>query len=209
MLRWLDPPTTAYMIQRKLGANLPGPACQNISYRWQNWQNISPELALAVIAAEDQRFAEHIGFDFTAIQQAIKDGIAAKRLRGGSTISQQLTKNLFLWPERSLLRKGLEVYFTALIELTWPKQRILEVYLNTIQFDSCTFGVEAASHAFFNQSASQINRSQAALMAAVLPAPHRLKVTRPTQHLRRKQSWIVRQIKQLGGKHYLTQIANN
>ncbi len=206
MLRWFDPPTTAYMVQRKLGFNLPGQACQQISHQWQSWQNISPELALAVIAAEDQRFAEHIGFDFSAIQQALKDGLTNNRLRGGSTISQQLAKNLFLWPERSMLRKGLEVYLTAIIELTWPKQRILEVYLNTIQFDSCTFGVEAASHAFFNQPASQVSRQQAALMAAVLPAPHRLKVTHPNHYLRRKQSWIVRQIKQLGGQLYIKQI---
>ena len=177
-----------------------------LRYDWQPFKNISPQLALAVIAAEDQRFAQHHGFDFQAIKQAWRDYQNGKPLRGASTISQQVAKNLYLWPQRSLLRKGLESWFTILIELFWSKRRILEVYLNIVQFGDGVFGAEAASQYFFERPASALTRQQAALMAAILPGPAIYHIDAPSPHIQRKQAWIVQQIGQLGGLNYLNKL---
>ena len=169
-------------------------------------ESISPNAALAVIAAEDQRFPNHHGFDFAAIQDALDDQDEGKPLRGASTISQQVAKNLFLWSGRSLIRKGLEVWFTLLLELLWPKERILEVYLNIAEFGDSTFGVEAASQRFFNKSASRLIAIEAARLAAVLPNPLRYRADKPSAYVLKRQRWIERQMRQLGGVTYLDKL---
>jgi monofunctional biosynthetic peptidoglycan transglycosylase len=170
------------------------------------WNDISREAALAVVAAEDQKFAEHAGFDFEAIEDAIDERGTRTRVRGASTISQQVAKNLFLWPERSWLRKGIEVWFTLWIELLWPKQRILETYLNVAEFGPGVYGVEAAANAYFHKRAVALDRYEAALLAAVLPNPARLHAARPSSYVLERQSWIVRQMRALGGQSYLARL---
>jgi monofunctional biosynthetic peptidoglycan transglycosylase len=151
----------------------------------------------AVVAAEDQKFLKHNGFDLTAIEKALAFNAKSKRVRGASTISQQTAKNVFLWTGRSWLRKGLESGLTVLIEGAWGKERILEVYLNSIEFGEGVFGVEAAAQRYFKTSAAKLTKSQAALLAAVLPNPHRLLVKAPSAYVRGRQQWILRQMAQL------------
>jgi len=207
IFRWLPPPTSSVMIQRYFQNNeAKQSAAPAIRYRWIAYENISPYAALAVVAGEDQKFAVHGGFDFAAIKQALEDKLAGKTLRGASTISQQVAKNLYLWPGRSLLRKGLEAWFTMLLEMLWSKQRILEVYLNIAELGEQTFGVEAASWRFFSKSARQLNREEAALLAAVLPNPRYYRVDAPSSYIRRRQAWILQQMHQLGGVHYLNSL---
>ncbi len=167
LLRWVDPPTTAFML-REPGA---------VHYRWVDWEQISPHIKVAVIASEDQKFPEHHGFDFDSINDALEDRERGRRVRGASTLSQQVAKNLFLWSGQSWLRKGLEAYFTVLIETLWPKKRILEVYVNIAEFGSGVFGVGAASEVFFGKPAARLRAPDAALLAAVLPNPKRMKVS--------------------------------
>jgi monofunctional biosynthetic peptidoglycan transglycosylase len=155
---------------------------------------------LAVVCSEDQEFLEHEGFDFNAIKKAYKYNQTHKKKRGASTISQQTAKNVFLWPGRSWVRKGLEVYFTFLIEVIWSKERIMEVYLNIIEFGDGVYGVEAAALRNYNKSAKDINRSEAAMLAAVLPSPLRLSPINPTADLKEKQFWIMRQMRRWGGQ---------
>ena len=176
------------------------------SYRWQPYDQISPNMALAAIAAEDQRFPTHSGFDVEAINAAIKDAESGGRLRGASTITQQVAKNLFLWPGGGFVRKGIEAWLTVLIELMWSKQRILQMYLNIAQFDDRTFGVEAASQQFFQVSARDLNAEEAALLAAVLPGPELYSVEAPDWEVRDRQDWILSQMNQLGGPAYLQQL---
>jgi monofunctional biosynthetic peptidoglycan transglycosylase len=206
-LRWLPPLTSSFMVQQyaqTLGSETkPSPG---IRYDWVSFEDISPSMALAVVAGEDQKFPRHNGFDLPAIRQALQDWMQGKSLRGASTISQQVAKNLYLWPGRSLPRKGLEVWFTVLLETLWPKRRILEVYLNIVELGEQTFGVEAASRRFFNKSAAQLNRQEAALLAAVLPSPRRYRVDAPTAQVRRRQAWILKQMRQLGGPNYLDEL---
>lgn len=147
------------------------------------------------MTAEDQNFQEHFGFDWEAIAKAISHNQKSRRIKGASTISQQTAKNLFLWSDRSWLRKGLEVYFTLLIEVIWPKERILEVYLNIIEFGSGVYGVEAASRFYFQKSASELNTGEAALLAAVLPNPHVYKADNPSDYVRERQQWILNHMK--------------
>ena len=168
--------------------------------QWVSWKHIAPSMPLAVIASEDQRFLEHHGFDTIQIQKAIEASQRGDRLRGASTISQQTAKNVFLWNGRSYLRKGLEAWFTLLIELCWSKQRILEVYLNSIEFGTGVFGVEAASQLYFKKNAGDLNRYDAALLAAVLPNPHRMFANNPSAYVRERQYWIVNQMRQIGGE---------
>lgn len=158
-------------------------------------ERISENLQLAVVCAEDQNFPTHTGFDFEAIEKALEHNKKGKRMRGASTISQQCAKNLFLWPQRSWLRKGLEAYFTVLIELIWSKERILEVYLNIIELGDGIYGAEAASQEFFKIPAEKLNRPQAALLAAVLPNPLEYSVARPSAYVRSRQGWILVQMK--------------
>jgi monofunctional biosynthetic peptidoglycan transglycosylase len=158
------------------------------------------------VAAEDQCFPEHAGFDFDSIAGAFEERRAQGRVRGASTISQQLAKNLFLWPGRSWFRKTVEAYFTAVIELSWPKLSILEVFLNIAQFGPCTFGVAAASERFFTKPASSLNPREAALLAAVLPNPVRLRVDRPAEYLQERAEWVLEQVARLGGSAYLRKL---
>jgi monofunctional biosynthetic peptidoglycan transglycosylase len=172
-------------------------------YRWIRWDRISPQAALAVIAAEDQNFATHHGFDFGSIQKALDAHEQGERLRGASTISQQVAKNMFLWSGRSYVRKGLEAYFTVIIELTWSKRRILEVYLNIVELGDGIYGVEAASQRYFRKPAAQLGPEDAALLAAVLPNPARLKADRPSAYVEERRAWILRQMTQFGGAAYI------
>ncbi len=164
---------------------------------------MSATIKLAVIAAEDQRFLDHGGFDFVEIEHALSQRSRGVSMRGASTITQQTAKNLFLWPGQSWLRKGLEAYFTMLIEVCWPKTRVLEVYLNVAEFGRGVFGVGAASEHYFRQPASQLNGSQSALLAAVLPNPIRYRIQAPSPYVRERQAWISQQMRALGGEQYV------
>jgi monofunctional biosynthetic peptidoglycan transglycosylase len=167
------------------------------------WSQVSPYVPLAMVAGEDQKFPFHHGFDFDSIQDALDDADEGQRLRGASTISQQTAKNLFLWNGRSFVRKGLEAYFTVLIELTWPKRRILEVYMNIAELGDGIYGVGAASETYFHVPPARLGPAQAARLAAVLPSPRRLHADRPSAYVQRRTQWIVRQMQQLGGPGYL------
>ena len=206
LLRWVAPPTSSFMLQDKVSRLLQAEGDATLRYRWVHYEGISPHVKIAVVAAEDQNFPRHPGFDLKAIRNALEQSEQGRRLRGASTISQQVAKNLFLWPGRSYLRKGLEAYFTLLIELLWSKQRILEVYLNIAQMGDGVYGVEAASRAYFSRSAGQLNREQALRLAAILPNPEKYSATRPTNYLTRRIQWISRQISQLGGAGYLADL---
>lgn len=196
VLRFVPPVTTSFMVQRMV-------PCRGVAYDWVRWERLSPHTPIAFVAAEDQRFPDHRGFDVEAIEKAMAGARDGERVRGASTISQQVTKNLFLWPGRSWIRKGLEAWGTVLIELTWPKQRILEVYVNTAQLGPCTFGAGAAAGEFFGKEAGSLGPSESALLAAVLPAPERYRVEAPSNYVRRRQGWIARQVRNLGGASYL------
>jgi len=193
IFRWVDPPTSAFILRERM--TNPG---MDVRHRWIDWNHIAGPMKVAVIAAEDQTFPQHRGFDFESIGKAL-DERGRGRVRGASTISQQVAKNLFLWNGRSWLRKGLEAYFTVLIELFWSKPRILEVYLNVAEFGPGIYGVEAASHAFFRKPAARLTSSEAALLAAVLPNPKRLRANAPTPYVQSRQEWIMGQVRSLGG----------
>ena len=177
-----------------------------VDYRWTDYAEISRHAKLAVIASEDQKFAFHPGFDFEAIDRAVKEREQGRRVRGASTISQQVAKNLFLWPGQSYVRKGLEAYLTLLIESLWSKQRILEIYLNIAEFGPGVYGVGAAAPRYFHTSASRLSRAQAALLAAVLPAPTHFHVAQPSAHVLRRQAWIIGQMNALGGEAYIRSV---
>jgi len=206
-LRYVAPPTSAFMLARAVAAWRSGEAGFELRYRWVDWEGIAPTLPIALVAAEDQKFPYHHGFDLEAIDQAWRErGDGAPR-RGASTISQQVAKNLFLWSGRSWVRKGLEAWFTALIELTWPKRRILEVYANIAEFGDGVYGVEAAARHYYGKPAAQLSAREAALLAAVLPNPKRLRVDQPSRYVGMRASWIERQVRQLGGPTYLDSAA--
>ncbi len=205
-LRWLRPPTTAFMLQARIEAYRAGRSDFRLRNQWTYLDWISPHAAVAVIAAEDQRFATHGGLDFDAIWTALRDHAREGRLRGASTISQQVAKNLYLWSGRSLLRKAAEAYLTVLLEVLLPKRRILELYLNIAEFGDGIYGVEAASEAYFAKPSSGLEREEAALLAAVLPSPRRLHADRPSAYLRERQQWILAQMAQLGGPAYLEEL---
>jgi len=207
VLRFVDPPLSSFMAQRVLGAWWQDEPGFQLRHQWQPLQRMAPAMWLAVVASEDQTFPDHHGFDFEALRKVAAEHLAGEGSRGGSTISQQTAKNLFLWPERSWLRKGLEAYFTVLIESLWPKRRILEVYLNIAQFGRDEFGVEAAAQAFFGIPASALTAEQAARLAAVLPAPNRYRAQPPGDHVRERSAWIQAQMRALGGPAHLERIA--
>jgi monofunctional biosynthetic peptidoglycan transglycosylase len=211
LLRWLDPPTSAFMSTARVQAFLADDQTYKHRYQWVNYEDISRYAPLAMIAAEDQRFPEHWGFDLKAIDESIREhrSRGSKPLRGASTISQQVAKNLFLWSGRSFARKGLEAYLTVLIEALWPKQRIIEVYLNIAEFGRGVYGVEAASRHYFGRSAKRLNAEQSALLAAVLPSPQRFKVNAPSRYVRSRQYWILSQMRGLGGRSYLLAFESN
>lgn len=197
LLRWVEPPYSAVMLQRLIAEG--GPQRQE----WVDIEDVSPWMSLAVVAAEDQRFAQHWGFDTHEIAAAVERHLDGGPLRGASTISQQVARNLFLWQGRSYLRKGLEVWFTALIETAWSKRRILEMYLNFAETGERTFGVAVASRRYFGIPPGQLDGRQAALLAAVLPNPLRYRVESPTSYVRGRADWIRRQMTNLGGPGYL------
>jgi len=170
----------------------------SIRYHWVDWRNISPHVALAAVAAEDQKFPEHFGFDFKSMVDALKEKGEGGSLRGASTISQQVAKNLFLWKGRSFIRKGLEAYFTVLIEVLWPKRRILEVYLNIAEFGDGIYGVDAAANRFFHKPPSRLTKRESALLSAVLPNPIKLKVAAPSAYVRQRAQRIESQMRNLG-----------
>jgi len=205
--RWLPVPVTAFIVRDRIEALTTGTPGYRFRHDWVSWREISPHAAVAVVAAEDQKFAQHAGFDLESIDQALDQARRGGRVRGASTISQQVAKNLFLWPGQSWLRKGLEAGLTVLIESFWPKQRILEVYLNSAEFGRGTWGVEAASRRFFDKPAARLNRHEAALLAAVLPNPVRFRVDAPSAYVRGRQRWILGQMAALGGPAYLDSLA--
>ncbi len=198
LLRWLPPPTTSFILQNRIAALRAGYGFYPYPYRWVDYEHIAPAMALAVVAAEDQRFREHMGVDLNGIRQAIRDNQYRRRPRGASTLTQQTAKNLFLWRDQTLLRKGIEVYFAGLLELLWSKQRILEVYLNVAQFGGSVFGVEAAARTYFDKPAAALTGEEAALLAAVLPSPSVLRVDAPSDYLRQRQRWVLNQMRRLG-----------
>jgi len=203
LLKWINPPTSSIMIQRKIEALVLWNDRQMIAYEWFSYDDISKQMAIAAIAAEDQNFPFHFGFDFEQIEKALEQHERGRRLRGASTITQQVAKNLFLWEGRSFIRKGLEAYFTVLIELLWSKERILEVYLNIIEMGDMIFGVGAASQIYFKKLPAKLTRSQAALIAATIPNPKRFSAKNPSGYVFRRQSWILGQVSSLGGTSYL------
>jgi monofunctional biosynthetic peptidoglycan transglycosylase len=197
-LRFVHPFASALMVERRIESWF-GKDPYKPQYHWVPLDQIAPAMGVAVIAAEDQKFAEHFGFDWKAIDKALAENGHGSRTRGASTLSQQTAKNLFLWSGRRWVRKGLEAYFTLLLETLWPKHRILETYLNIAEFGDGIYGVEAASQHYFHKPASRLSGSEAALLAAVLPSPRRFKVSAPTAYVRERQQWILNQMGQIGG----------
>ncbi|AST78057.1 TPA: monofunctional biosynthetic peptidoglycan transglycosylase [Citrobacter farmeri] len=198
-------PFSAVMVERQIGAWLQGDFGYVAHSDWVSMDEISPWMGLAVIAAEDQTFPDHWGFDVAAIEKALSHNERNEnRIRGASTLSQQTVKNLFLWEGRSWLRKGLEAGLTVGVETVWSKKRILTVYLNIAEFGEGVFGVEAAAQRYFGKPASRLTQSEAALLAAVLPNPLRFKAAAPSGYVRSRQAWILRQMRQLGGESFMT-----
>lgn len=196
---------TPIMLDRKIEAWIDGTDSE-INYTWIPYSEISKEVALSVIASEDQFFPDHYGFDFKAMNKAFNGNLKGKRLKGASTLTQQVAKNVFLWENRSYIRKAFEAYFTLLIELIWGKERILEVYLNVAETGKMTFGFEEGSQKYFGHSAATMTRLEAAKIAAVLPNPKRFSVTNPTNYIQRRVNFINRQMRALGGKTYLNNL---
>lgn len=207
LLRWVTPPTTSFMVQRQFEA------WQNeedieIQYRWRSWESISPHLKMAAIASEDQNFANHRGLDLQSIRKALREYEKGEDLRGASTITQQVAKNLFLWPQASYIRKGVEAYFALLIELCWSKKRILEVYLNIAEFGDGIYGVHAAAKRFFDTGPSRITKSNSALMITALPAPRRYNLAKPSGYMLERRNWILRYMNLLGNGYYLSKLTS-
>jgi monofunctional biosynthetic peptidoglycan transglycosylase len=190
----VNPPITSFMLYQYVTTDI-----SSIQKDWHELEDISPYAAVAVIASEDQKFLEHHGFDVDAIQDALEDNRNSKRVRGASTISQQLAKNLFLIPTKSFVRKGFEAYFTVLIELIWSKRRIMEVYLNVVEMGKGVYGVPEASKQFFKKNPKQLSEAQAALIATALPNPKRYSLKRPSAYMYKRQLWVQRQMRNLGG----------
>ena len=202
-LRWVPPLTSAFMVEAKWRALRAGERLYRTDYRWVPWGRISPQAGIAAVASEDQTFPFNHGFDFHAIDDALRTAERGGRLRGASSITQQVAKNLFLWGGRSWIRKGIEAYLTVLIDVLWPKQRVLEVYLNIAQFGHGIFGVQAAAERFFHEPAARLTAAQAALLAAVLPDPVHWHVASPSPFVRWRQQWLLHQMRDLGGPAYL------
>lgn len=206
LLRWFNPPYSAFMAESQLRAWASGDRTYVFRHTWVDLTRISPNLPLAVVASEDQRFPEHWGFDVEAIEKAYELNQHSHRVHGASTISQQVAKNLYLWSGRSYFRKALEAYFTVLIERLWPKRRILEIYLNIAEFGPGTYGAEAAAQRFFHKPAARLTRSDAAVLAAVLPNPQHYAATAPSRYIQQRRDWILNQMQALGGPEMLDEI---
>lgn len=190
-LRWFNPFTTAFILQEQLEDK------KIIHLKWVPYADIADTLAISIVASEDQKFPQHYGFDFTSISKALNED--REKMRGASTITQQLVKNIYLWSGRSYFRKGLEAYFTVLIECFLPKRRILEIYLNVVEFAPAVYGIGTASRVLFDRSPSQISAYQAALLAAVLPSPKDLSAKHPSQYVQRRAQEIQEAVRSLGG----------
>ncbi len=203
LLRWVNPWTSAYMLEQYWHAESDHDSSYHTDFRWVSLERISPHAAIAVVASEDQQFPFHAGFDLNSIRESVRASEHGRRLRGASTITQQVAKNLFLWNGRSLVRKGIEAWFTVLIELLWPKERTLEVYLNIIELGKGIYGVEAAAERFFHKSAAQLSSDEAATLAAVLPNPIRMHADRPSPYVQSRRDAILGQMRALGGATYL------
>lgn len=204
ILRFVDPPFSTMMAERQMEAFFAGEDDFDLSYDWRDADRISKQLPLALVASEDQRFPTHKGFDFEAIEKARANNAKGRKVRGGSTISQQLAKNLFLWRGRSWVRKGLEAWYTMLIEALWPKARIMEVYMNVIEYGDGVYGAQAASRRFFGKDASKLGPAEAARLAAVLPNPRKYNAAKPGPYVQRRTRAIQRQMNALGGPAYVT-----
>jgi monofunctional glycosyltransferase len=204
-LRWVNPPTSAFMLENRLTALSEGDHAYRTDYEWADLENISPHAAIAVVASEDQQFPFHAGFDLNSIRESVRASEKGrkKHMRGASTISQQVAKNLFLWNGYSFVRKGLEAWFTVIMELTWPKERILEVYLNIAEFGRGIYGVQAASERFFHKPAARLSSSEAATLAAVLPNPIKMHADKPSAYVSERREQILGQMRALGGASYL------
>lgn len=205
VFKFVPIPITLTMIDQKI-ENMGSEAGNELHYSWRSWDEISKEAPLAVVAAEDQTFPEHVGFDFKSMTNAYKNNLKGRKVRGGSTISQQTAKNVFLWQSRSYIRKLLEAYFTTLIELIWGKQRILEVYVNVAETGRMTFGMEAAAQRYFGKAAKNLTRNEAARIAAVLPSPRKWSVTNSGPYVARRSATITRQMRALGGTKYISNL---
>lgn len=203
VLRWVDPPFSMVMAADQAGRWLHGPQHSLLAHDWIGREQMAGCVGISLVAAEDQQFPFHRGFDTAAIASALDHNAAGGAVRGASTISQQVAKNLFLWQGRSWLRKGLEAWYTVWIELLWPKARILEVYANIAQMGDGLYGVQAASRRYFGRDAAELNSEQCARLAAVLPSPLRYNAQHPGPYVQRRVRWIQRQVRQLGGASYL------
>lgn len=199
-LRWIDPPTSQFILQYEQSAK------RSAKHQWVDFENIAWHMPLAVIASEDQQFPQHQGFDWVQIRKAVEDFQKGKTLRGASTISQQTIKNLFLTSEKTLVRKSIEAWLTFWLELTVPKKRILEIYLNIAQFGKSSFGVSAAANHYYGITAKQLNPAQSRLLATCLPAPSRCKPLKPSKHTLKKTAWIETSMRNLGGKRVIDQL---
>ncbi len=199
VLRFVDPPFSAFMAARQLSAWAHGNLSSTVAYDWRDLDRMSPSLPLALVAAEDQNFPVHHGFDFKAIEKARLSNARGRKVRGASTISQQVAKNLFLWSGRSWVRKGIEAWYTVLIETVWSKHRILEMYANVAEFGDGVYGAQAASRTYFGKDASALTPAESARLAAVLPSPTRYHVARPGPYVQRRTHGIQRQMHHLGG----------
>jgi len=199
LLRWIPVYVSPLMVIRAVEQKMEGKPMK-LEKKWKPLSEISPDLQLAVVCTEDQNFLKHRGFDFGAIEKAIKHNEKSKRKRGASTISQQTAKNVFLWPGRSWIRKGFEVYFTFLIETFWSKERIMEVYLNIVELGDGVYGAEAASQTFFKTTAAKMTKRQAATLAIVLPNPLKYNAKHPSPYLNGRINWALQQMRFWGGK---------
>lgn len=195
--RFINPPMTLLMITRNMERKSEGKDFKT-DKKWVRFEDISDNMKRAAVSAEDQKFLKHMGFDIKAIERAYASNEKGKKIKGGSTISQQTAKNVFLWPGRSYVRKGFEAYFTLLIEMLWSKERILEVYLNVIEMGDGIYGAEAASQTYFNKSCKDLTKSQAALIAACFPNPLKWTPAHPTRYIRHKQRVIMQIMRRLG-----------
>ncbi len=200
LYRFINPPVTYLMISKWANEDY------SIDKEWKNLTDISPYLQLGVICAEDQNFVKHYGLDFGAIEKAQKHNQKSKRKRGASTISQQVAKNVFLWPGRSWIRKGFEVYFTLLIELVWNKKRILEVYLNVAEMGKGVYGAEAAAKHHFKKSAKKLSKHEAALIVVCIPNPVKFNASKPSSYIYSRQAWLINQMRLFGGVKYLEKL---
>jgi len=196
LLRFINPPFTVMSAWERIRNMGSGKEVASIK-EWRPLNEIAPHIRKAILAGEDQRFLSHNGFDFTEINEAMRDMVSRKGFRGASTISMQTARTVFLWPARSLWRKILEVYYTVLVEIFWTKERILEIYLNTVDWGKGIMGVEAASRTYFHISSARVSQRQAALLAAILPSPHRWSPTNPSPYVLKKQRRILRDIKKM------------